>query len=77
MHLAGRFAAKEAIAKALGTGITEQVGWKDIEIVNDSSGKPVVILSGCLNAKRNLSILVSISHSREYATATAVVEFLS
>lgn len=74
MHLAGRFAAKEAIAKALGTGITEHVGWKDIEIINDSSGKPQVILSESIYPKLGLSILVSISHCREYATAVAVIE---
>ena len=44
-HLAGRFAAKEAVAKALGCGIGE-IGWKEIEILNDESGMPILHLHG-------------------------------
>src|SRR5437016_843460 len=44
-HFAGRFAAKEAVVKALGTGITLHVAWTDIEILNDSQGKPFVSFS--------------------------------
>lgn len=44
-HFAGRFAAKEAIAKALGTGLNEKVSWLDIEILNGDTGAPIVILS--------------------------------
>jgi holo-[acyl-carrier protein] synthase len=70
---AGRFAAKEAISKALGTGITVDVGWKDMEIVNSSSGKPLVVLSQALQTKlQNSEILISISHCKEYATAFAI-----
>ncbi|NGX62394.1 MAG: Holo-[acyl-carrier-protein] synthase, partial [Chlamydiae bacterium] len=44
-HLAGRFAAKEAIVKALGTGIGKEVSWQEVEILNDPLGKPEVYLS--------------------------------
>lgn len=72
-HFAGRFSAKEAIAKALGTGFGEQLSWHDIEIVNDDLGKPVVYLSETLKAKyKNPQILLSISHSTSHATATAI-----
>ena len=71
--LAGRFAAKEAISKALGTGIGEVAGWKDIEIIKDSLGKPVVQLSDHLNKRfKNPQILISISHSKDNAIATAI-----
>ena len=70
---AGRFAAKEAVAKAFGTGVR---GFKltDIEIINDDLGKPMVILKGKLKEKyENYRIELSISHSREYATAVAIL----
>ena len=67
-HFAGRFAAKEAIYKALGD---RAVSWKDITIVNDDSGKPSCSVKG-LTAGR--SIHISISHSKYYAVANAVVE---
>lgn len=71
--LAGRFAAKEAIAKALGTGIREDIGWKDIEILNDPLGKPCVFLADHLKKRFNHpNIIVSISHSKAYATAFAI-----
>ena len=44
-HIAGRFAAKEAISKALGTGFGKDLGWLDIEILNDEAGKPIVYMS--------------------------------
>ncbi len=74
-HVAGKYAAKEAVVKAMGTGF-RNMKWKDIEILNQESGKPVVVFSG--NAKKifelkNFSrILVSISHCEEYAIAFAV-----
>ena len=72
-HFAGRFAAKEAIAKALGTGFGSQVSWHDIEILNDDLGKPVVMISDILqNRFSNPTILVSISHSTDYASAVAI-----
>ena len=73
-HLAGRFAAKEAVAKALGCGIGE-ISWQEIEILNDDLGMPVLHLHGeaALRAKR-LGLdtwSVSITHLKEYAAATA------
>jgi holo-[acyl-carrier protein] synthase len=72
-HFAGRFAAKEAVAKALGTGFGEQLGWLDIEILGEESGKPQVTFSVKAKAHfNNPKILVSISHSTSYATAVAI-----
>lgn len=73
--LSGRFACKEAVSKALGTGFGE-VSWQEIEIGNDERKMPVLILSG--NAQKIADGLgisqwsVSISHTREYAVAVAV-----
>jgi holo-[acyl-carrier protein] synthase len=73
-HFAGRFAAKEAIAKALGTGIREGISWLDIEVGHDHQGKPLVKLSASLSARFNYpNILLSISHTHEYATAVALL----
>jgi len=75
MYLAGRFAAKEAVLKVLGTGL-RNVKWVDIEIIKDSLGKPHVRLSGkaaALVDEMGIDhILLSISHSRRYAVAQAV-----
>lgn len=71
-RFAARFAAKEAIAKALGTGLGKDLQWLDLEILNDSSGKPYVDLSK--SAKKRFSnpkILLSISHSKTHAIAVA------
>ena len=70
---AGRFAAKEAISKAFGTGV-RKFGLLDIEILNDDLGKPLVYLSDELIKKYNGKLNLSISHSKEYATATAILE---
>lgn len=73
-HYAGRFSAKEAIVKALGTGISAEVSWLDIEILNNERGKPEVTLSSRLvKIFGEIEILVSISHCKEYAQATAIV----
>lgn len=73
--LAVRFAAKEATAKALGTGIGP-VGWRNIEIRNDDAGKPSLILHGAAAAvARRAGLLewqVSVTHSRDLATAFVV-----
>lgn len=68
-HFAGRFAAKEAIAKAIGTGFGEELAWHDIEILNDELGKPIVSLGD--KVKRG-KVFLSISHCVNYATATAL-----
>lgn len=74
-HLAGRFACKEAVSKALGTGIGE-VSWQDIEILSDESGAPRLELHGAAKEKADelgLSLwTVSISHIKEHAAALAV-----
>ncbi|GAB4264281.1 holo-ACP synthase [Thermincola potens] len=70
--LAARFAGKEAVAKALGTGIGP-VGWKEIEIVADASGAPTVKLTGkALEQARRQGICqtkISLSHTEEYSVA--------
>jgi holo-[acyl-carrier-protein] synthase len=67
-HLAGRFAAKEAIFKAVGDN---QLSWQDIQIHNDQEGKPVCLF---LNGRgKNINVHISISHVKTYAVANAVV----
>ncbi|MBW8888619.1 MAG: holo-ACP synthase [Fibrobacteres bacterium] len=77
-RIAGRFAAKEAILKALGTGWSGGLGWGQMEILPDTSGAPLVTLTGAAHAKlRELGAtrcLVSISHQAEYAVAFAIIE---
>lgn len=73
-HYAGRFAAKEAIVKALGTGLKKGVSWLDIEIVNNEEGKPCVTLSPFLEKRfPGAKVHLSISHCKEYATAVAIL----
>lgn len=78
-HLAARFAAKEAIFKALGEVETDFVGWKNIEILNDAYGKPVVHWHGAAEKtrrKRGLKgAVVSLSHTENYAVASAMLVF--
>ncbi|AVQ23852.1 holo-ACP synthase [Fusobacterium nucleatum subsp. nucleatum ATCC 23726] len=74
---AGIFSAKEAISKAIGTGVRE-FSLTDLEILNDDLGKPYVVVSEKLdkilrNKKENYQIEISISHSRKYATAMAII----
>ncbi len=75
--LAGRFAAKEAVAKALGTGFRE-FSFTDIEIRNHASGKPEVILKNeaadIFKKSQSISIQLSISHCREYAVAFVMIQ---
>lgn len=74
-HFAGRFAAKEAVVKALGTGFRNGIGFLDIEILNDHNGKPYVRLSPRLEEMmKGMEILVSISHCDSYAAAFALVQ---
>lgn len=75
---AARFAAKEAVSKALGTGIASGVSLTDIEIINDERGKPCVFLHGPAleyynNAVKGFSIDISLSHSDSTAIAFAVI----
>ena len=74
---AGVFSAKEAISKAIGTGVRE-FSLTDLEILNDDLGKPYVVVSERLDKiikskKENYQIEISISHSKKYATAMAVI----
>lgn len=75
---AGRWAAKEAIVKALGCGFGPDCGWMDIEILNDDRGRPIVALSGVggeLAATLGIQHWhLSISHEKHYACAVAVAE---
>ncbi len=72
-HFAARFSAKESVVKALGTGFGEHASWLDIEILNDSQGKPHVHLSDTLNRKlNNPLILISISHCQLYVSTVAI-----
>jgi holo-[acyl-carrier protein] synthase len=77
-HYAGRFAVKEAVSKALGTGVTPQIGWLDIEVVRDpASGAPSVRFSPkgrtLLHARKGAGVLVSLAHTRNYAVAHALL----
>lgn len=75
---AARFAAKEAVMKALGTGWSDGVGWKDIEVVNGPGGAPMIQLHrSALERMRELGATrahVSLTHSRELAIAQIVLE---
>jgi holo-[acyl-carrier protein] synthase len=72
--LAARFAAKEAVLKAIGTGLSGGVRWTDVEVVNAESGKPEVRLGRTLVGRvGNRKILLSISHTRELAIAQAAL----
>ena len=76
--LAVRFAAKEAISKAFGTGIGAQLGWQDMEVGRKESGEPFVILHEggrkLMEARGARVVLISLSHTKNYATAVAVLE---
>ena len=78
-HLAARFAAKEAIFKALGEVEKDFVGWRNVEILNDAYGKPVVHWHGGaeeVRKKRKLkNVVVSLSHTENYAVASAMLIF--
>ena len=75
-HYAGRWAAKEAVLKALGTGWSRGISWRDIEVRNDAGGRPNVALGGgarqVCEQLAITDILVSISHCRIHATAYAI-----
>lgn len=76
--IAARFAAKEAISKAFGTGIGAALGWQDMEIRRKESGEPFVVLQGKgeqLFASRGAKrLLISLSHTANHAAATAILE---
>lgn len=75
-HYAARFAAREAVLKALGTGFSQGIGVKDVSVVNDDSGRPLAVLSGRAKevaAERGVQeIALSLSHTQDVAVANAV-----
>ena len=76
--LAARFAGKEAVSKAFGTGIGAQLGWRDIEIRRRESGEPFVVLHGkgqeLFESRGAKKLHISLSHTENYAAATAILE---
>lgn len=77
-HVAARFAAKEAVSKAFGTGIGAQLGWHDIEVCRLESGEPRVRLHGkgneLLTARCGRMVHLSLSHTQGHAVAMAILE---
>jgi holo-[acyl-carrier protein] synthase len=72
--LAARFAAKEAVLKAIGTGLSGGIRWTDVEVVNDKSGKPEVRLDKKIIQRiGDKKILLSISHTKEFTIALAIL----
>jgi len=76
LHYAARFAAKEAVSKALGTGIGGHAGWHDLEIVHNPAGAPQLCLSGAAESFARIhditAIHISLTHARNYAAANAI-----
>jgi holo-[acyl-carrier protein] synthase len=76
LHYAARFAAKEAVSKALGTGIGGQAGWLDMEVERAESGAPKMVFNGnaadFLVSSGIAEVQVSLTHAKEYAAANAV-----
>src|SRR5256885_12465860 len=77
-HLAARFAGKEAVSKAFGTGIGKAMGWRNIDIRKKKSGEPFLVFSGPaqeLATKRGVtSALITLSHTDYHAVACVVLE---
>ena len=77
-HFAARFAAKEALSKAFGTGIGKMMGWRDIDVRKKESGEPFVVLSGSAESlARNRavkSVLISLTHTDHHAIAVIALE---
>jgi len=74
-HLAARFAAKEAVYKALATGWHKEVSWQNIEVSNLPNGMPIVKLTGKLQSflSKDKSLRISMSHSRDYVACVAII----
>src|ERR1700690_3800699 len=79
--LAARFAAKEAISKAFGTGIGAPLGWLDMGVARKASGEPFVILHGggqqLLEQRGAWAVLISLSHTQVHATAVAILDSIA
>jgi len=78
INFAARFAAKEALLKALGTGMRAGIDWKDIEVVSDEMGNPSISLTGrakqLADERGVAAIHLSLSHTADYAAAVVVLE---
>jgi len=78
-HMAARFAAKEAVLKAFGTGISQRMRWTDVEVVNERNGRPKVHLAGAVASfaeRHGLADLdVSLSHTEGVAVAQALTSW--
>ena len=76
--LAARFAAKEAVSKAFGTGIGAELGWHDIEVKRKPSGEPYVLLSekgqSLMQSRKATGIFLTLSHTQTHSVAVAVLE---
>lgn len=77
IHYAARWAAKEAVSKALGTGIGKDLGWQDMEVCRRESGEPDMVLCGrgkeFADAHGIVEVKISLTHAKHYAAANAVV----
>jgi holo-[acyl-carrier protein] synthase len=77
-HLAARFAAKEAVSKAFGTGIGKAMGWKDIDVHRKPSGEPFVVLAGgakkLAEGRGVARVWITLSHTEHQAMAMIVIE---
>src|SRR5213596_2189385 len=77
-HLAARFAAKEAVSKAFGTGIGKAMGWRDIDVRKKPSGEPYLVLLGdaekLAQSRVVTSALITLSHTDNHAMAVVVME---
>ena len=76
--IAVRFAAKEAVSKAFGTGIGSQLGWQEMEVARRDSGEPYLILHGqgleLMRQRNGIRVHLSLTHTRSYASAVAILE---
>jgi len=76
IHYAARWAAKEAVSKAFGTGIGEELGWQDMEVCRRTSGEPELVLHGrgrAFAVEHGIQqIKISLTHAKSYAAANAV-----
>jgi len=75
LSYAVRFAAKEAFAKALGTGLRGKIAWRDIEVVDDELSKPSLVITGkALKILGKRKVHTSLSHTEDYAAAIVIIE---
>jgi holo-[acyl-carrier protein] synthase len=77
-HFAARFAAKEALSKAFGTGIGKSMGWRDLDVQKKESGEPFVVLGGGAERMANErgvgKVWISLSHTETVGMATIILE---